>query len=447
MKKNMNQNPIIDALNGLDEEPVCTCMSEDITSHRTTSPRGAYRKLAVAAACLMLTLGLGAAVALPLMRAEPPALPTDTTAPLPAVSTSPLLWNDEPSFVNIQLLSFDTVESEDTPPSDSTVNVETNNIFRNKHLLLQFDCTDGETVVITSHDPITRFAKEISEVLAEMERLKNQEEQDFLIDIDARRALHHRILKLESEIRSVQYGNDTIVIGDSDIESMLAVNDTTYLWGLARSMTDYETIDFFIHNENGEITGAGSICIGIRSHTYVDQLRYEVLGSRRYERPVDEDEARAYIASLRDIADEAYAVMDFTPQNSDEGFKIARSAVHALLPADSASEEWDTSGYSDSQCDFHWYTFRKIDTPKSPRRFILLPDGNYAEVASESGKAFDAMITVAFYGPHDIEADYSDTRLTLTDGRIMTFIEETYMDPDKQIERSKWVTQISECNE
>ncbi len=446
MKKNTHHHPITDALGHLDEETVLACMSEDTTPRVTAAPRGVYRKLAVAAACLMLTLGVGAAVALPLMRANDPALPADTTADSPTVSTAPLLWHDEPAFVNIQVLSFDTEPAETASPSEGTVSVENSDIFRNKHLLLQFDCAEGETVTITSHDPLTLLSDDIADIITEMKRLEAQAEEEKLIDIDARAALRRRVLRLESEIRSLQYGGDVIVIGDSDIESMLTVDETTYLWSYASGMADYETVEFLIRNESGEITGAGSICIGVRSYLHVDQLRYEVLGSRRYDQPVGEEEAQAYLAALRDTADKAYAAMDFTPLNPNEGYKIAQSLVYGLIPADSASSalmEWDTAGYGSSECDFRWYTFRKIDTPSSIRRFILFSDGSYVEVASESGRAYEVMLR-PFRSPGLIEEDYADTCLTLTDGRTMTFTEEPYMDPDLQFERNRWVAQISE---
>ena len=446
MKKSTNHHPITDSLGYLDEETVRACMSEDISPRMTAHPRGLYRRLAVAAACLMLTASVGVAVALPLMRADTPALPPDTATLSPTVSTSPLLWHDEPAFVNIQVLSFETEAAETSSSGDSTVSVESSDFFRNKHLLLKFDCTEGETVTILSHEPITLLSDDIAEVLAEMERLETQMEEEHLISLSEKVELQRRVWELESEIRSQQYGGDVIVIGGSDIESMLTVDETTYLWSYASGMPDYETVDFLIRNESGEITGAGSICIGARSYTHVDQLRYEVLGSRRYDLPVSEEEAQAYLESLRNTAGETYAAMDFTPLNPDEGYGIARSLVYDLIPAENASNvlmEWDTASYASSECDFRWYTFRRIDTPSSIRRFILFSDGSYVEVASESGRAYEAMLR-PFRSPFDAEENYSNSRLTLTDGRTMTFIEEPYLDPDSQFERTKWVAQISE---
>ena len=435
MMKNRNQHPITNALNHLDEETVRACMESEIATHKA-APRlnRIYPKLAIAAACLTLTAIVGTAALLPFL------LPNDPTLPGSTGPDSFMEKDDqEHPFVRLQVLSYDASEddatAEDENVPDSDVTIDSNNYFRNCNLVLRFDCAEGETVTITSHNAVSPLSDDLANTLAALEQLDDPEEDmDAVTKAAVRRRLERKLYALQ---RKYQAQNRR--------SGITQVDDLTYMWNVPLNPEAYEIIDFTIYNAEDGIVGAGSICIGIRPTHYLYQLRTAVLGSERFESPIGQEEAEAYLDSLHATAEEAYSNMDFSPADENEGYALARSAVTDILQAEYPDPtQRDSCHYGAGSCDFKWYTFNRINTPETMHRFFLFSDGTYVEVAPEGAQVFDDMLYQLFESTEVVEEDFSDLTIPLTDGRILQFQEETYTDPIYGVERTKWVVSITE---
>lgn len=435
--KNKHIHPVTDVLNRIDEEMIRACMSEDVTPRATVSHRGLYRKLAVAAACFALVLSVGVAALLPLMRANDPTLP-ETGLPTSEGSTSSVKDKEEEyPFVKLQVLSYtEGAEEETDDPSAPSFSIEAEKGFRQSRLILRFDCAEGETVTITSHSTEIIHEKRVAAIANQLQSIKEEDGNSQY----AQKLMRRLDLLLQR--------------GSGAVSTLSAVNDTTYVWSITGRQTDYDVVDFTIKNSTGEIVGAGSICIGIRHLPSLYQLRTDILGSQRFDTPVSEEEAGHYLESLRATAEDAYNAMDFSPLNDDEGFALAYSAVSAL------PNSGHTGSYGTGDCLFEWYTGNPIGQPdadSSARRFFLLPDGTYIEVAPEGYEAYDGMLEQIFgaWGANSDEEDFSNLAIPLTDGRMITFREETFTEPVynedlhyvdggkvTSITRNKWVAVI-----
>ena len=435
--KNKHIHPVSDVLNRIDEEMIRACMSEDVTPRATVSHRTLYRKLAVAAACFALVLSVGVAALLPLMRANDPTLP-ETGLPTSEGSTSSVEDKEEEyPFVKLQVLSYtEGAEEETDDPSTPSFSIEAEKGFRQSRLILRFDCAEGETVTITSHSTEIIHEKRVAAIANQLQSIEEEDENSRYAQKLMRRL--DRLLQR----------------GSGAVSTLSAVNDTTYVWSITGRQTDYDVVDFTIKNSTGEVVGAGSICIGIRHLPSLYQLRTDILGSQRFDTPVSEEEAGHYLESLRATAEDAYNAMDFSPLNDDEGFALAYSAVSAL------PNSGHTGSYGTGDCLFEWYTGNPIGQPdadSSARRFFLLPDGTYIEVAPEGYEAYDGMLEQIFgaWGENSDEEDFSNLAIPLTDGRMITFREETFTEPVynedlhyvdggkiNSITRNKWVAVI-----
>ena len=443
MKSMKNHHPVTDALGRLDDEAVLACMSEDVTPRATLSHRALYRRLALAAACLTLTAAVGLAALLPLMRTDTPSLPETSHADT-AIENGE---EEKYPFVNVQLLSYDaSAEDNEDVSSQPTVDVENPSgqltSYRN-HLVRHFDCDQGETVSIISHAPENPREIQLSETLLELQAVEGESSRETQM----------LMIKIERILNRIQHGQQRL-------NNVVAVDDTTYMWCIPTAKPSYDVVEFLIRNEKEEIVGAGSICIGIRYHHYVNQLRTAILDSTRFDTPVSEEEATAYLESLRATAEEAYASMDFSPLNDGEGFALSRSAVRDIEKADPNMVEpaqMNSCTYGFGDCLFKWYTFGVEDSPETTRRFFMFGDGTYAEVAPEGAEAYDGMLEQLFgaWGSNSDKADFYDLIIPLTDGRVITFHEESVTEPlygkytedgeeIPSITRNKWVAVIME---
>ena len=433
--KQRNHHPVTDALGHLDEETIRACMSEDVSAPVTVARRGLYRKLAVAAACLALTLAMGVTALLPLLRAQSPSV--SGTAP------DNTIQENEPAypFVRLQVLSFNESESDaDTNVGNdlnSGLTIISNKYFRNSNLIIRFDCAEGERVTITSHTAMSPLTDELAYVLGELEKLENPEgDRDVVVDDAIRRQLERKLFVLQRKYQAYQRQNPII-----------EVIDYTYMWTVPQNPDDYEIIDFTISNTEGEIVGAGSICVGIRNTYCLYQLRTAVLGSERFETPISQEEARAYLDSLHATAEEIYANMDFSPADEAEGYALARSAVRDIELADPNMTDpllTNSSHYGADSCHFQWYTFGVTNRPETTRRFLLFSDGTYVEVSSEGAAGYDDMLYKLFEVTEWIDIDFSNLILPLTDNRSVTFLEEVYTDPVYGFERTRWVAVLTD---
>ena len=430
--KNSNHHPITDALGRLNQETVLACMSEEGSRHVAPAPKNLYRRVAVAAACLTVAATVGAAVLLPLMQATHPTLPETSHSDFAAENEQA-----ENSFVRLQVLSYTQGSEEDT--EDPSFSIEAEKGFRQSRLILRFDCAEGETVTITSHAAEIIQEQKVAAIANQLQSIEPGEENS--------RYAQKLMRRLELILQR----------GSGAVSTLSAVDDTTYVWSVTGRSPDYDAVDFTIQTADGEIVGAGSICIGVRRLPGLYQLRADVLGSRRFDTPVSEEEATAYLESLRATAEEAYAAMDFSPLNADEGFALARSAVSVL------TNSGHTGSYGTGDCLFEWYTGNPIGQPdadSASRRFFLLPDGSYAEVAPEGAEAYDGMLEQLFgaWGSSSDKANFSDLMIPLTDGRVITFHEESFTEPVNgkytvdgeevtSITRNKWVAVIIDPTE
>lgn len=436
MKQRNHKHPVTDALGRLNEDAVHACMAEDIFPHATTHTHSRlFPKLAIAAACLAVTAVVGTAALLPLLRPHAPTFP--------GTSSDLVINNGEQAypFVRLQVLSYDESESgtdiEDESAPGNGVTIDSNNYFRNSNLVLRFDCAEGESVTITSHNAVSPLSDELANTLAALEQLDDPEgEMDAVTKDAVRRKLERKLFALQRKYHAHE-----------NRHGITEVDDFTYMWNVPQNPKEYEIIDFTISDAEGDIIGAGSICVGIRHAFCLYQLRTAVLGSERFEAPISQEEAEAYLESLHATANDAYADMDFTPNNDTEGYALARSTVTKLLNADYPDPTLrDSCHYGAGSCDFQWYTFNGINAPETMRRFFLFSDGTYVEVAPEGATVFDGMLYQLFESTEVVEEDFSEITIPLTDGRILQFQEETYTDPVYGTTHNMWVARMTDAS-
>lgn len=393
---------------------------------QAVSPRSHTRRfVTLTAACLAAVMVLGTVVAVPFLTADDPAVSTtgqDGVSDMNATLESP---EAQDSFVRVQALSAGTEEGEQM---SNSVSVD----MSYSRIMLTFDCDEGETVEITSHYTLnqqTAVSEKMEEVLLEYERM---ELTDHMLQ-NLERMLYREIRRLESSTETFdtelsKWEPDRVITQISEYSFLVCKR-------LFRGSNLSDVVDFVIRNESGEIVGAGSICFAVKVLYSSDMIRYEILGSKRFDAPVTEEEATAYLDGLHEKTEAAIAGMDFAPVTPEEGYEVAKADLIAACYWDeklrvALDSLWT---HSASFWEFRFvYPICSGEKQEDARSFITFSDGTWGEIAEDGGwidePCTDESCSVGVE-PHDHRVSRT---LVLTDGRVITIERQLCVDDSGQ---------------
>ncbi len=382
----------------------------------------ARRFVTLTAACLAVVMVLGAVVAVPLMTSEEPTVPVTGqggVSDMDSILDSP---EEQHPLVRVQALSAGT-EDEGGQVNDS-VSVD----MSYSRIMLTFDLEEGETVEITSHYTLnqkTAVSEKMEEVLLEYERM---ELTDQLLQT-LERTLYREIRRLES-----QNGDAETELSKWEPDRVITqINEYSFLVCkrlFRRGVNLSDVVDFVIRNESGEIVGTGSVCFAVKVLYSSDMIRYEILGSKRFDAPVTEEEATAYLDSLHEKTEATIAGMDFTPVTPEEGYEVAKTDLLAACYGDEkVLFELDVWTQSASFWEFRFLHPRcRGEKQEDARSFIMFPDSTWGEIAEDSGWIDEPCTDESCTIGEDAHEHRVGRNLVLTDGRRVSIERRLYVD-------------------
>ncbi len=422
MKNNRDKlHGAFDELRGDTLREAVTAMEGAVGNKSHTSRRW----VGVTAACLSAVMVLGAVVAIPLLTADDSSTPDTNQIGLSVPSTDAVLVAPEGNypFVRVQALSAGIEEGEQM---DDSVSVD----MEHSRIMLTFNCEAGETVEITSHHTLnqqTAVSDKMEQVLLEM---ATEDMSEHALQILER--------MLYREIRLMERQNED---AETDLNRweparvITQIGDYSFLVckRLFRGGNLSDVVDFVIRNESGEIVGAGSICLAVKMLYSSNMIRYEILGSKRFDTPVTEEEATAYIDGLHEKAEATIAGMDFTPVTPEEAYEVAKADIvmncygsgQVIVPVDSL---WTNSA------SFWEFRILKIRgrAQDEERFFITFPDGTWGEISEDSGWIDEICTDKNCMFGEDTHEHRSGRTLVLTDGRTVSLERQVYVDENGQ---------------
>ncbi len=409
-----------EGLQGYTLREAVVAMDAPVVSSKTHT----RRFVTLTAACLAAVMVLGAVAAVPFLTADDPTVPVTgqgDVSDMGVVIESP---EEHYPFVRVQALSAETEEGEQM---NNSVSVD----MSYSRIMLTFNCDEGETVEITSHYTLnqqTAVSEKMEEVLMEYERM---ELTDHMLQ-NLERMLYREIRRLESSTEAFdtelsKWEPDRVITQISEYSFLVCKR-------LFRGSNLSDVVDFVIRNESGEIVGAGSICFAVKVLYSSDMIRYEILGSKRFDTPVTEEEVAAYLGGLHEKTEATIAGMDFTPVTPEEGYEVAKTDLIATCYGDEkvrvALDVWTQSA---SFWEFRFlYPRCRGEKQEDARNFILFSDGTWGEIAEDSDwidePCTDASCTVG----EDAHEHRVGRNLVLADGRSVSIERQLYVDDNGQ---------------
>lgn len=326
MKTNTNKEKLNDAVGMLDGEILQTAMTRaaDMRMTRLTRRATLRRRAAVLlAACLSLTLLVGALLAIPLMRAdETPAASEKNT--FPAYAEAPMV-----KLISLSATETATVSDPAIPSEPINTHLESIESILKSYLVLSFDCEPGETITVCSEDACLGL---IGQPLGEDTDLSPSGEYIRL----AKQIFHEGgLYQLDKE---VNYFQRELTVDPSTSSIRVDIPRKS-----AGGQND-AILRFTVKNGEGQITGAGSIYVCIRYALNREEMdvtwmlkdevtRSAVLGSVRFDDPaaVTEEQARALTDTFAARAEEVKATLSFEPATAHERLMYARASIVAAL--------------------------------------------------------------------------------------------------------------------
>lgn len=417
-----NKEKLSDAVGMLDGETVQNAMTRaahiktNRSLHRATLRR---RAVILLAACLSLTLMLGALLAIPLMTADDPSVP-DTVppvheTPVPSVTgESPTLSYTETPMVRLSVLTTRNDSAASDLPAlthNSILQVDSVNGFFRTFIILSFDCEAWETVTVNAE----------TACLFPVGLPFNEE-----TDLNLTGAFMDSLM----DICDARDPGSTALTVDPATSCILIMMPRT------QTALDEDILTFTVQSKDDVTVGAGSVYLGTRYllDAEAHRLWYEssaltrsaVLGSVRFDAPEDvtAEQVSDLLGSFTAKAEAAKAELDYSPATPDERYIAARAEIALTVFADE-----QITGSSTHAGNFLYYqTIRVCDTNKSDkdRGFILFADGTWGEYEIHDhcfegchGDGCPAGSEDEF--PHMLT---KGCRITLTDGRIFELVEQ-----------------------
>ena len=223
---------------------------EELTRRGIGRKGGRLRQILMIAACVaLLAVGVTAAF-LPAMLSDPgvdtpPTAESESTAsPFPDAE-----WVEDPTIVQVQRLSvggnFDTANI--LTAKDDTVTVETEQRLGQRLILLQFRCREGERITVTPDEGGALFETvQIEYNQYPCWSVWNPEKEEYYPAWE--------YLNVNTEEKRASLG-----------QSVVITKDTVLLWqypNISRPCIEDNFVDFTVTDNEGNITGGGSIYIG-----------------------------------------------------------------------------------------------------------------------------------------------------------------------------------------
>lgn len=380
-----NQDKLNDALGMVDESVVQSALNHADTMKAAGVARMSRRALlrrrgaVLGAACLALAMMAGAILAVPLLTADDPA----GTQPPVTVTTE----EGEPFYVEAPLVKIGRLSATETteitdpavPTEDLSTQVTNLDDFFRYYSFLTVDCEPGETVTLTADtDCMAVIGKNYDTVLV----------TDLFPDFDLN--LWHYAHRGE---HSFYFSTPDGPVEHTYFENTAAFDPATsciYL-NLRPTNTDFDktVISFTVRNAEGQITGAGSVCVARYYMLSVDEqgrtltivnptvTRAAVLGSVRITDPttVTEEQVTALIDEFEAGAEAAFDSMDFSPATDFE----ARYAIYGEIISTVLTEEESIRGGHAGGGDGYSF-FGTHHEDGHDREFIIFGDGTWTEI-------------------------------------------------------------------
>lgn len=422
MKNNRDKlHSAFDELRGDTLREAAAALEAPVVQKRNTSRRW----VGVTAACLSAVMVLGAVVTIPLLSADDPSLPDTNQMAVSVPSTDATLEAPEENypFVRVQVLSATTDDNGDKEQEkEESVSVD----MEYSRIMLTFNCAEGETAEITSH----RTLNSKNAVSKRMETLLMQiESMEF-----SGNALKILERMLYREIRTLERNGEMETVLEP-FRVMTQISDHSFLVhkNLFRPTFLSDVVDFVIRNENGEAVGAGSVCLAAKMLYSSNMVRYEILGSKRFDAPVSDEDAAAYIDGLHENAEAVIAGMDFSPVTAEEGYELAKIDIiklcygngQVIVPVDSL---WTNSA------SFWEFRILKIRgrAQDEERFFITFLDGTWGEISEDSGWIYEECTDEKCTFGEDEHEHHTGRTFLLTDGRTVSVERQVYFDENGQ---------------
>lgn len=411
MKTNTNKEKMSDAVGMLDEESVQSAMTraahikESRIFHRTVLRR---RAAVLLAACLSLTLMLGALLAIPLMTTKDPSVTepiTDGGDRTPAYIETPMVKLTRLSATEAATVSDPEIPSISTGVQMTSVSSHT------LYNVLTIDCEPGETVTVNAD----------SKCLYVVDMPLN-EDTDLSPWGDFYKALKYPDAQPVISMDSRRVDSVTFDPATSCVAVLIPISEAE---------TDESLLTFTIVDDEECVVGVGSLYVGVQhlvadttSHTR-DNLaiaRSAVLGSVRFTDPssVTEEHAHELVESFVARVEDCKAALDYTPATKDERKIATMAEIVNTEFADGQIGAWGC-GYS-SWNDFYNFHIESAETGME-RNFIIFDSGEWFEFLVH-GDCHHSPCHLncpnSALGEHHAIID--GCRLTATDGRVYEYV-------------------------
>ena len=253
MKKTRYQACLL--ISELDDDMILEAELSDTPARGARCSRGFARRVLVIAACLTLLAAAATVLLLPAMLREYPA-----PSPIPPLTSEPAVetpepvvnWVSDPTLVRVERLSAsEAVADPDVTEDGNLVSVESQTqYFANQLILIHFSCRADEHVMVepsswrSALNPVYLYTAEGDGHTRSYWRFKNEE-------LDG-----HTSVSEELEYsRYKDYFGRPVTVENGDV----------LLWqyaNLALACIEDNFVDFTVVDDEGNITGGGSIYIG-----------------------------------------------------------------------------------------------------------------------------------------------------------------------------------------
>ncbi|MBE6558674.1 MAG: hypothetical protein E7661_06670 [Ruminococcaceae bacterium] len=361
----------------------------------------ARRFVAVTAACLAVVLALGAAVAVPLMRADELMVPDVTNTP-PADMQPSLHYGEG---IQVQMLSAGGNGDCFTPDPSDNVNINTQDLGIWHEFYFVFDGLEaGETLTLTSHNTTLAQAElrlRPEGIMGEIHNspvhvIRPGEAEETEAETDASEKMDFEKMRVKAVTDYAQTLTYDPSLTDKDVPVFLW--RYTHLSEESRAdghlYEDY--VDFTIRNSEGHIAAVGSLYVGDQklmsdeNHYYYAALsvsRGALLGSVRFDDPtlVTDADVDALMEEFHNkAASQKNGLFDETTFSREEmGYKNLATVFTEYYPECTKTLELVIRSSSfDGNRGWKHMIISTIHEPEDTRDFFFFEDGTYA-VAEE----------------------------------------------------------------
>lgn len=235
----------------LDDDMILEAELSDVPV-RVRHGRSRYmmKRILVIAACVALLAAGVTAAFLPAMLSDPgvgTASPTESESAASPFSDAD--WVEDPTIVQVQRLSVGGNFDTETVPTakDDTVTIETEQRLGQRLILLQFRCREGERITVTPDENGALFETvQVEYNQCPLWSVWNQKNEEYYPA--------EEYLNVNTEEKRASLG-----------QSVVITTDTVLLWqypNISRPCIEDNFVDFTVTDNEGNITGGGSIYIG-----------------------------------------------------------------------------------------------------------------------------------------------------------------------------------------